>query len=79
MAERVEESMVTIVYSDGTTREFRINAGPGVATYLAGRAGGTGMLHLRNETESLTIPVAHAGVVEWRVTGITKETSNGNG
>ena len=51
-----EHSIVEVVYVDGTTANFMINAGPSLADWLAARLKETGSLVLRNEVDSLVIP-----------------------
>lgn len=51
-----EHSIVEVVYVDGTTVNFMVNAGPSLSEWLAGRLKDTGVLVLRNEVDSLVIP-----------------------
>lgn len=48
-------SLVEIVYVDGTTAMFTINAGMGVAKYLRDELNDTQSLTLRNDTDVMII------------------------
>lgn len=49
-------SIVEVVYVDGTTVSFMVNAGPSLSAYLATGLKETGSLILRNEVDALVIP-----------------------
>lgn len=51
-----EYSIVEVVYVDGTTASFMVNAGPSLSAYLATGLKDTGSLILRNEVDALVIP-----------------------
>ena len=51
-----EYSIVEVVYVDGTTVNFMINAGPSLSDWLAVRLKETGSLILRNDVDALVIP-----------------------
>lgn len=50
-------SVITVTFIDGEVKEFHISAGPGVGSYLAKQAGGTGVLSLFNNEQSWGIPL----------------------
>ena len=51
-----EYSIVEITFIDGTNTAFMINASPTITTYLGKSLADTGLLTLRNGTDSMVIP-----------------------
>lgn len=50
-------SCVTVVFTDGEVKQYKINAGSGISPYLAQQAGATGVLTLLNSAQTYNIPV----------------------
>lgn len=51
-------SIVTVVFTDGETKDYPISTGAGISQYLAKQAGETGILTLLNGATTHNIPVA---------------------
>lgn len=51
-----EYSVVEVVFIDGTTVSFMINAGPSLASYLSDTLQEKGALVLRNENDAMVVP-----------------------
>lgn len=51
-----EHSIVEVVYVDGTTVNFMVNAGPSLSDWLASKLKETNSLVLRNDVDALVIP-----------------------
>jgi hypothetical protein len=67
-----EYSIVEVVFVDGTTAAFMINAGPSLAAYLTETLQEKGALVLRNETDAMVVPRERLHSFSLRKT--TKET-----
>ncbi len=60
-----QSSSVEVTFIDGEIKNYSIDAGIGIARYLAINAGETGMLTLLNGSEAVSIPVAQ--IREYRI------------
>jgi len=58
-------SDVTVTFTDGEVRKYRISAGPSIGGYLAREAGASGILSLFNHTQSWAIPLAN--IRDWQI------------
>lgn len=61
-----EESDVSVVFTDGEVRTFRLTAGNGIAHHLMKEAAGTGVLVMRDDKtrKSICIPLGMVRHVE---------------
>lgn len=61
-----QESDVSVVYTDGEVRTFKITAGNGIAHHLMNEAAKTGVLVMRDDREkkSICIPLAMVRHIE---------------
>lgn len=60
-----KQSDVTVTFTDGEVRVYRITAGPSIGGYLAREAGASGILSLFNHTQSWAIPLAN--IRDWTI------------
>lgn len=71
MTERANISDVTVIFTDGEVKVYRISAGPTIAPFLARQSGETGILVLLNGNSATSIPVEQ--IREWTVEGVQHE------
>ena len=58
-------SDVTITFTDGEMKTYRISAGPSIGGYLAREAGASGVLSLFNRDQSWGVPLS--GIRDWSI------------
>lgn len=69
-------SDVTITFTDGEIKVYRITAGPSIGGYLAREAGANGVLSLFNAHQSWGIPTT--SIRDWSITPVpADEPSDG--
>lgn len=64
-------SDVTVTFTDGEVKTYRITAGPSIGGYLAREAGANGVLSLFNRDMSWGIPVA--AIRDWSISPVPVE------
>lgn len=68
MDERAQVSDVTVTFTTGELKVYRIGAGPSIAPFLARQASEIGFLVLLNGNTANSIPVEQ--IREWEVQGV---------
>lgn len=67
MTERTERSIVKVIFIDGEEKEYAMNAGLGLSSYLARESADAGVLTIWDAGRRATsIPVAQ--IREWEIT-----------
>lgn len=61
-------SDVTVTFTDGEVKVYRITAGPGIGGYLAREAGATRVLSLFNKEQSWGIPLT--AIRDWSISPV---------
>jgi hypothetical protein len=64
-------SDVTVIFTTGEVKKYRINAGSGIARYLAEQASARGILTLLNGRDAYSIPLAQ--IAEYHIHELTEE------
>lgn len=67
MNEETEKCLATVTFNDGEERRYVVAANHGIAGHLMSEAGRTGILYMRGEGESWSIPVRN--IREWNIRG----------
>jgi len=65
MNEETEKCLATIKFHNGEFRKYTVAASVGISAHLAAEAGRTGILYLRGEDDSYSIPVRN--ILYWKV------------
>lgn len=64
-------SDVTVIFTTGEVKTYRINAGSGIARYLSQQASDSGILTLLNGRDAYSIPLAQ--IAEYRIHELSNE------
>lgn len=67
-----DASDVTVTFTDGEVKVYRISAGPTIGGWLAREAGANGVLSLFNRDQAWGIPLS--SVRDWSIATAPKET-----
>lgn len=65
-----ERSKATVIFNDGEINEYIVSANHGIAGHLMAEAGKTGILYMRGECESYSIPLRN--IREWKISALTE-------
>lgn len=64
-------SDVTVIFTTGEVKKYRISAGSGIARYLSQQASDSGILTLLNGREAYSLPLVH--IMEYHIHELSNE------
>lgn len=71
-----DKCLATVVFNDGEVRDYVVSANQGIAGHLMAEAGKHGILYMRGENESYSVPVRN--IREWKIGPLRGDRTHGN-